>query len=322
MTSPAAPHAPARHRFGILLSAHGTVEDVADIPAFLSNIRRGRPTPPEIVAEVTHRFQRIGGSPLLRLTRAQAAGLEAALGVPVFVAMRLWKPTFDEVLAEIAAAEITDLVSLPLAPQSVQVYHAALQEAAQRRQAQGQTVPRIHEVPAWGEAPALLHCLSACLDEGLAAVPEPARKDAWIALTAHSLPLRIIRGGDPYETQFRALAEALIAHEQARGTNARFVIGFQSQGMDGGEWLGPDLAAIYAQARAGGAKALVVAPVGFVSDHVETLYDLDIEARDRATAAGLFFARAPAPNARPAFIDALANVARPHLGPDTNVSGR
>ncbi len=246
----------------------------------------------------------------------------AALGVPVHVAMRLWKPGFDEALEAIVAAGITDVISLPLAPQSVQVYHAALHEAASRRADAGGVVPRIHEAPAWGETPALLACLSTCIDEGVAALPADVRSEAWVALTAHSLPMRIIRGGDPYEAQFRALADALIAHARARGSTTRFVVGFQSQGMDGGEWLGPDLETIYAQAREGGAKALVVAPIGFVSDHVETLYDLDIEARERATAAGLAFARTPAPNARPLFIEALANVARPLLAPDTNVSAR
>jgi ferrochelatase len=309
----------ADRRAAVLLSAHGTVDDVADIPAFLANIRRGRPTPDSIVNEVTHRFERIGGSPLLRITREQAAGLEATLGVPVFVGMRLWRPTFDEVLDVIVERGITDVVSLPLAPQSVQIYHGALHEAADRRRAAGKTTPRITEAPAWGESETFLRCLSACVREGIAKLPEAHRANALVVLSAHSLPLRIVRGGDPYETQFRALAESLIAYEKARGATQSFVIAFQSQGMDGGEWLGPDLEATYAQARADGYAALVIAPIGFVSDHVETLYDLDIEAVERATAAGLVFARAPAPNASPAFIEALASVARPLLDHDVNV---
>lgn len=302
----------------MLLSAHGTVDDIADIPAFLSVIRRGRPTPAEIVEEVTHRFQRIGGSPLLQITRAQAAGLERSLqaagsDVRVFVGMRLWRPTLDVALEEAAAAGVTDLVSLPLAPQSVAVYHAALHEAADRRRAADKPTPRIVEAPSWGENTTFIESLAECIAEGIAQLPEPLRSDAEVVLSAHSLPLRVLASGDRYETEFRAVAEAVIAHRRAHGATQRHVIAFQSQGMDGGAWLGPDLATVYGEAVARGSKAIVIAPIGFVADHVETLYDLDIEARDRATAVGLTFARAPAPNDRAAFVRALAHVAAPLL---------
>lgn len=297
----------------MLLSAHGTVEDVADIPAFLAIIRRGRPTPAAIVNEVTHRFQRIGGSPLLRITREQARCLSAVLSVPVLVGMRLWQPSLDAALDEAAERGLTELVSLPLAPQSVQVYHAALHAAAEARRARGEVSPRIVEAPAWGETPAFLGCLAECVHEGLGKLPEALRPAATVILSAHSLPTRIVASGDPYESQFRALAEALIAHFRAEGATQRFVIAFQSQGMDGGDWLGPDLSTSFTAARRDGAEAVVVAPVGFVSDHVETLYDLDIEASELAAHIGLAFARAPAPNARPSFIEALAAVARPLL---------
>jgi protoporphyrin/coproporphyrin ferrochelatase len=321
--SEVSPLAEGAVRWGVLLSAHGTVDDVADIPAFLSIIRRGRPTPAEIVNEVTHRFERIGGSPLLRITRAQAAALQTSLRndasipsaaeVGVFVGMRLWRPTLDTALEEAVEAGITDLLSLPLAPQSVAVYHAALHEAADRRRAAGKPTPRIVEAPSWGENTSFIDSLAECVEEGLATLPEHLRANAEVVLSAHSLPLRVLSMGDRYEIEFRAVAEAVIAHRLARGATQHHVIAFQSQGMDGGAWLGPDLATVYEQANARGATALVIAPIGFVADHVETLYDLDIEARERATSAGLVFGRAPAPNDRPSFIEALARVATPFL---------
>jgi protoporphyrin/coproporphyrin ferrochelatase len=200
-----------------------------------------------------------------------------------------------------------------LAPQSVAVYHAALHEAADRRRAAGKPTPRISEAPSWGENASFIESLAECVEAGLATLPEDARADAEVVLSAHSLPLRVLASGDRYEIEFRAVAEAVIAHRLERGAKQRHVIAFQSQGMDGGAWLGPDLATVYTEAKERGTKAIVIAPIGFVADHVETLYDLDIEARERATAAGLVFGRAPAPNTSPAFIRALAQVATPLL---------
>jgi ferrochelatase len=289
----------------VLLTCHGTVDNVDDLPAFLDNIRRGRPTPPAILVEVTHRFQRIGGSPLMKTTAAQADALAQRLGVPVAIAGRLWPPYPTQVIADLVKRGVTRLVSLPLAPQSVDIYNAVVREAASAHA--GLTV--VSAQP-WGEEPALVDAFVEVVDEGLARFSEGERGAVPVVLSAHSLPRRVIDAGDPYEKQFRAMASAVEAKLRASRPNP-VRVAFQSQGMDGGAWLGPDLPATFADIAAGGGSAVLVAPIGFVADHVETLYDLDIEAPTLAAKAGLArFERAPALNVRPRFIDALEAVAR------------
>jgi ferrochelatase len=283
----------------VLLSCHGSVDDLADLPAFLQNIGRGRPAKPEVLAEVTRRYRHIGGSPLMRTTAAQAAALEERLGVPVRIAGRLWRPYPAEVVPELAAGGTRGLVSLPLAPQSVHVYHPQVVEAAAAHGV------RVAEVPSWGLEPALVDAFLETIAEAQRSLAEPAP----VVLTAHSLPLRIIAGGDPYERDFRAMAEHVRQRLAESGTEAR--IAFQSQGMTGDAWLGPDLPATFAALAAEGARAVLLAPIGFLADHVETLYDLDVEAPALAAKAGIAaFARAPAVNVRPRFVDALEAVAR------------
>ena len=285
----------------VLLSCHGTVESTADLPAFLSNIRRGRPTPPALVEEVTRRFEAIGGSPLMRITQAQADALAQRTGLRVAVAGRLWHPYPKEVLAQLAAEGARTVVSLPLAPQSVHVYHAAVREAAA-------AFPdlRIVEVPAWGDEPRLIDAFVEAIDEALAPVPEGERAATPVVLTAHSLPKRVVDAGDPYERDFRAMAALVAERVGARGNPVR--VAFQSQGATNDVWLGPDLPETFRSLAEGGARDVAVAPIGFVADHVETLYDLDIEAKALAESLGLTLRRATALNVRPAFIDAIAAV--------------
>ena len=288
----------------VLLTCHGTIDKVEDIPAFLHNIRRGRPTPAHIVDEVQRRFQRIGGSPLMRITAEQGAALEARLGLPVRIAGRLWGPYPADVVAELAASGVTTLISLPLAPQSVEIYHAGVREAVAAHPAM-----ELRCAPAWGLEPALIDGFVESIDDALARFPEARRTSIPVLLTAHSLPQRIIDMGDAYEREFREMAGAVSARLTERGTPSR--IAFQSQGMDGGVWLGPDLETSFATLAREGQTEIVIAPIGFVSEHVETLYDLDIEAPGIAEKAGVHrIERAAAMNARAKFIDALESVVR------------
>jgi protoporphyrin/coproporphyrin ferrochelatase len=292
----------------VLLSCHGTVEKVSDLPAFLANIRRGRPTPPHVLEEVTRRFEAIGGSPLMRITAEQARALEARLGIPVRVAGRLFHPYPSEVVSELARQGVTTILSLPLAPQSVDVYHASVREALLSH-------PEIElrSAPTWGREPALIDAFVEVIFEALARFPEAESARVPVLLTAHSLPQRIIDAGDRYEAQFRAMADDVGARVAARGNPVR--VAFQSQGMDGGAWLGPDLPETFRAIAREGFRAALIAPIGFVAEHVETLYDLDIEAPKLAADAGIArLERAAAPNARPRFIDALEAVARALLG--------
>ncbi|XXX79684.1 ferrochelatase [Sorangium sp. So ce134] len=292
----------------VLLSCHGTVERLDDLPAFLSNIRRGRPAPPELIEEVRRRFEAIGGSPLLRITQAQADALAARLGLPVAIAGRLWHPYPDEALASLHGRGVRSVVSLPLAPQSVDVYHAVVRDAAAKRGGM-----EVRCVPAWGLEPALIDAFVEVIDEALARFPDERRAEAAVVLSAHSLPQRIIDAGDPYERQFRAMAAEVERRIAPRGNPV--LVAFQSQGMTGDAWLGPDLRSTFEALAARGAREALVAPIGFVADHVETLYDLDVEAHVVAREAGLArLERAPAVNTRPRFIDALEALVRRELG--------
>lgn len=296
----------------VVLSFHGTVEDLDDMPAFLAAIRRGRPAPSEMVAEVRHRYEQIGGSPYVRETRAQAEALSARLGLPVRIAGRMWGPYAREVVPALHAEGVRRIVSLPLAPQSVDLYHADVRTAAE-----GLDGLELRFVPAWGDEPALLDAQLETVLEGLArlsgkAGDAPAAETA-IVLSAHSLPLRVLRTGDRYEIEFRVMAAKLQARLEALGHPVR--VAFQSQGMTGDEWLGPDLPETFRALAAAGLVRVVVAPIGFVAEHVETLYDLDVDAPKLAREAGISaYGRAPTVSARPRFIDALEALVRRALG--------
>ena len=284
---------------GILLVAHGTVDDLDDLPEFLAEIRRGKPAPASLVQELKHRYAAIGGSPLLELTRAQARALQAELDIPVLVAMRLWRPRVEEVLAEPRVRSLARLCVLPLAPFSVHVYNAAAARAFDVARAKLGSGPEPVFVEQWGLCPELIAAHVALIREALAGT----EADAAVLLTAHSLPRAVIEAGDPYaDLVSRAAAE--IAAELERPVT----LSFQSQGADGGQWLGPDLPQAFETLRRQGVSTVVLAPFGFLADHVETLYDVDIEARRQAEALGLRFVRVPVLNTHPGLIHAMSQV--------------
>lgn len=283
---------------GVLLLAHGTVEELKDIPAFLGRIRGGRPASPGLIQETCRRYELIGGSPLLKTTKEQAACLADRLACPVLVGMRLWDPSIDAALEEAVRLGLTRLCLLPLAPYSVHIYVRAAEQAREARIAAGQPAPSLIPVSAWGEHPALI-------DAHAAVIAPLLGPDSDLILSAHSLPLVALRAGDPYERQVRASAAAIAAR-----LGVAYQLAFQSQGADGGEWLGPSLREAFERARERKRTGVTVAPFGFLSDHVETLYDLDHEARGFARELGLEFSRAPALGTASGLLDALEDLAR------------
>jgi len=290
----------------ILLVAHGTVSSVAELPAFVARIRHGRPPPPGLVDELRRRYEAIGGSPLLRVTEEQARALEAHTGLPVLLGMRLWEPSVESAFVEAARREIKRLVLVPLAPFSVDVYGAAARRSLEAARAKlGADTPELVVCEPWGCEPAFIaaHCAA------LSTLLRIDSRDSAVVLTAHSLPGAAIRAGDRYQAEVEACARA-IAGRLGRPCE----LGYQSQGADGGEWLGPDLRQTFERLAQSGARQITLSPVGFLADHVETLYDLDIEARAWAGALGLGFERVPALNTAPGLIAALANVAERALG--------
>jgi ferrochelatase len=296
----------------VLLVSHGTVESLDDLPAFLANIRRGSPAPPELALEVRRRYEAIGGrSPLNEINRALARRLEERLGLPTRFASRLFHPYPKEVLAELAAGGARRVVAVPLAQHSAGVYGAAVQAAA--KELGGLEVAC---APNWGRTAELTRAYAEAVRAALATVDAPAAETA-IVFTAHSLPVAIVQAGDPYEREVRASAAA-IAGELAAAPGqqgfAEHVVAFQSQGIGTGvAWLGPDLRATLEALAARGRRHVVLAPVGFLADHVEILYDLDIEAKAWGRELGLLLYRSASLNDGDGIVDALAAVTRETL---------
>jgi ferrochelatase len=288
----------------LVLIAHGTVDRLDDLPAFLANIRRGQPAPEEIAREVRRRYEAIGGrSPLNDVTRSLAAKVEAALGTTTRMASRLWDPYPKEVLASLAAEGVTRVAVVPLAQHSAGVYGAAVKQAAALLGLEVVCAPN------WGRTPALLDAFAAATREALADLPRDATR---LVLTAHSLPTFVIKGGDPYAEEVAASAELVV--ERLGAGAPKHVVCYQSQGMGGAaEWLGPDLQTTLDRIAEEGAKHVVVAPIGFLADHVEILYDLDIEARAWATSRGMTLRRTRSLNDSDAMVRAIIDVARPLL---------
>jgi ferrochelatase len=303
----------------ILLVAHGTVDALEDLPAFVTNIRRGHAAPAELIAELRRRYEAIGGSPLNAISREVAAKVEARTGVTTRMAMRLWRPYPREVLKELVQEGVERVAVVALAQHSAHVYADAVREASAELALEKPLAIVCAEN--WGRTPALTRAFATEVARAVSAVPREAWGRTTIIMTAHSLPMAVLRGGDPYESEVRASAED-VAREARRilGDDApRHVVAFQSQGMSTGpggkpmEWLGPDLKSAIDDAHARSDSHVIAAPIGFLADHVEILYDLDVEAAALAKERGMTFSRTESLNAKDALIDALCDVARPLL---------
>lgn len=294
----------------VVLVAHGTVENLDDMPEFLKNIRHGRPAPPELVSEITRRYRAIGGrSPLLDITHDVAKKLEAELGLPVRVAMRLFRPYVKDVLTSLASEGFEEVFVLPLAQHSAHVYG----EHAKKTATEAGLSLRVTSAPNWGRDPLLTKAFAEKIAEALDRVPADARGQTAVVLSAHSLPVSVIKAGDPYEKEFRGSAEDVATAVRALRPDgfAEHVVCFQSEGATPGmEWLGPGLRATMEALAKKGRKHLVLAPIGFLADHVEILYDLDIEAKAWGAELGIVTYRSASLNSGDGLLDALEAVAR------------
>ena len=277
----------------VILMAYGSPSTPEDIRPYFEDVRGGRPVSDEAVAELAERYRRIGGrSPLDEVTEAQRAALERELGVPVFVGMKHWQPRIAEAVERALEGGATRLIGVVLAPHysrmSVGEYRERLEAALSGREAELVLVESWHDDPAFVEV-----------------VADRVRgTDAWVIFTAHSLPERILASGDPYREQLLETSR-LVA---ARAGLDRWSFAFQSASTTGEPWLGPDILDELERLAGEGVRKVLVAPVGFVSDHLEILWDLDVEARERAQELGLELARIESMNDDPAFIGALAGV--------------
>ena len=277
--------------------AYGSPERLADVPAYYSDIRGGRPIRPELLEDLVERYRRLGidqGSPLNAITEETRAALEAELGdVPVFTGMKHWTPRIADAADAAVSAGADTVVGLVLAPHysamSIAGYRTQLEQALDGR-------AKLAFIDSWHDEPGFVELLA-----------ERVRgTHAHVVFTAHSLPARILEAGDPYKDQL--LETSRLIAERAGLDDWTF--SFQSESQTGEPWLGPDILDHLEELHERGITEVLVCPVGFVADHLEIRWDLDHEAAEKARELGLNFRRIEMPNADPAFIDVLAGLVR------------
>jgi ferrochelatase len=280
----------------VILMAYGSPSSIADVPAYLADIREGKPVSERAVEELTERYRRIGRSPLDEVTEAQRAALERELDLPAYVGMKHWRPRIAEAVEAALAAGADRIVGLVLAP-----HYSRLSIAGYRSRLEGALAGRaeLEFLESWHDHPPFLDVL----------VDRVRGTDRHVVFTAHSLPEQILAAGDPYRDQL--LQTSGLVAERAALTSWSFA--FQSASATGEPWLGPDILEELDRLDADGVRKVLVCPVGFVSDHLEILWDLDVEARDRAAELGLDLERIESLNADPAFVQALASLVRERL---------
>jgi ferrochelatase len=290
-------------RVGVLLMAHGTPSSLDEMPEYLRLVRGGRVAPPELVAEMRHNYDAIGGqSPLTRITLAQGEALAARLGpsVPVVVGMRNWRPFIADGLADLAAKGVTRSIGIPLAPQfstlSVQKYI----DAATGSLPSGMT---FESVPSLYRHPLLLDAFAERVRQ---AKPEASE---LVVFTAHSLPARVIDAGDRYAEEVAATARGVA---QRAGID-RYECAYQSAGRTREPWIGPDLSEFIRARSAVGVRSFLVVPIGFVCDHTEILFDIDVQAAAAASASSSTLRRTESLNTTPPFISMLEDLVRQRL---------
>ena len=280
----------------VVLMAYGSPERLADVPAYYADIRGGRPVAPEHLEDLVARYRRLGieeSSPLNAITEQTRIALERELGLPVFTGMKHWTPRISDA-ADAAVTQGADrVVGLVLAPHysmlSIKGYRDQLESAVAGR-------AELDFVDSWHLEPGFVELLA----------DRVRGTSAHVVFTAHSLPARILELGDPYKEQ---LLETSREVAKAAGI-PDFSFSFQSESPTGEPWLGPDILDHLAALHADGVEHVLVCPVGFVSDHLEIRWDLDVEAQEKAAALGMRLERIEMPNADPAFVRTLATIVK------------
>jgi protoporphyrin/coproporphyrin ferrochelatase len=285
----------------VILMAYGSPERLADVPAYYSDIRGGRPIAPESLADLVERYRRLGiedSSPLNAITEQTRAALEAELDLPVYTGMKHWSPRIADAAESALAAGADRVVGLVLAP-----HYSALSIKGYRDQLE-QTIDGRAElafVDSWHTEPGFVELLA----------DRVRATQSHVVFTAHSLPARILSIGDPYKDQLLETA-SLVAG--AAGLGEEWSFSFQSESPTGEPWLGPDILDHLVALRDAGVTDVLICPIGFVSDHLEIRWDIDVEAQERASELGLRVDRIQMPNADPAFVATLAGIVRRALG--------
>ncbi len=288
----------------VLLLAHGSPESVEEVPDFLLRVTGGRPLPPDAIEEVKRRYKLIGRSPLTEITLKQGELLAAKLNLPVYVGMRNWRPFISQTLKRMISDRVSHAVVICLAPQnsrtSVGLYRNSLSKC---------TDPGLSFdfVESWHDEPSLIQAFADKLIAGRSKANSNAGAPVPVIFAAHSVPQRTILDGDPYEKQARETAELVAAEASLETSDWRFA--FQSQGMSGGAWLGPTVEATILDLKRCGHRGIFVQPIGFLCDHIEVLYDIDIVFKQFAESKGIHLWRAESLNDSPLLTSALEAIA-------------
>jgi protoporphyrin/coproporphyrin ferrochelatase len=302
-------------RPGVLLMTYGSPASLEreDIRAYLARVRGGREPDPELVDEFTARYRVIGGSPLVEITRGQAVALGESLEWPVEVGMRFSGPSIADGIGALAERGVEHVAAIVLSPQFSPLlmggYAKTIDEA---RAALGDRAPRVEVAGAWHDEPAFIGALAHRIVQALTQLPTGERETVTVLMTAHSLPRRVAKQEPGYLAQLRDTAEAVASRAGLPADQWQFC--WQSAGHEPGEWMKPDFADLMPELAAAGRHSVLVAPVQFLADHLEILYDVDIGAREQAERCGLTFRRIDSLNADGGLTYALAAVARRTLG--------
>jgi protoporphyrin/coproporphyrin ferrochelatase len=291
---------------GLLLMAYGGPDNIDEVEPYLLDVRGHRPTAAHIVEEVRARYARIGGrSPILEQTMAQAAALESALNkdqacFKAFVGMRHWHPYIKDTLAEMRAAGIDRAVGLVMAPQ-----YSRMSIGAYYKSIEASNVPmQIERIEDWHLQPGYLDALAERVRSALQRFPAAVRAEVPVVFTAHSLPRRILEWNDPYPAQLHETVEAVM--ERLGPHSHEFA--FQSAAISSEPWLGPDASTAIARLAAQAAPGILLCPVGFVCEHVEILYDIDVVYQEQAHSLNIQLERIEMLNTAPAMINGLAQL--------------
>jgi len=280
----------------VVLMAYGSPERLEDVPAYYADVRGGRPIRPELLDDLVERYRRLGieeSNPLNAITEETRAALERELGLPVFTGMKHWRPRIADAAGRAVESGARTVVGLVLAPHysrlSIGGYRRLLEDALAGR-------ADLAFVDSWHDEPGFVALLA----------ERVADCDAHVVFTAHSLPARILEEGDPYEAQLLETCRLI----GERAALPAWSFSYQSASDTGDLWLGPDIRDHLAELRSRGVERVLVCPIGFVSDHLEIRWDVDVAAAQRAEELGMELERIEMPNADPAFVSVLAGLVR------------
>jgi protoporphyrin/coproporphyrin ferrochelatase len=310
----------ASERVLVVLMTYGSPETLEDVPEYLKKIRGGREPDPQLVSEFQRRYRLIGGSPLLRITKDQAGALEARLNTKsdgrrysVAAGMRFSPPLIAEIVKE-RAPESGRVVGVIMSPQFSPIIMGGYINDLRRAVSDlGRDALELDVAENWHLEPRFLQALADRVTQALQKLPAEVREDVPVLLTAHSMPRRVVQNEPGYIKQLEETAAAVA--ELCDLSEGRWIFCYQSAGHTPEEWLKPDFADIMPQLRAAGHTHVLVAPVQFLADHLEVLYDIDIGAREQAELAGLKFSRIESLNTSAVFIEGLAAVVESAIGP-------